>query len=106
MMPTHVLRDFADILAPALTKIFQQSMDTGVVLNGRKHANVTAIFKKGNKQDPANYHPVSLTSMSCKVLELIVFNKIMSHLYRNNILVNHQHGFRTNGAVRHGRVNH
>ncbi len=94
MISTRILRDFADVLAPALTKIFQQSMDTGVVPKDWKQANVTAIFKKGNKQDPANYRPVSLTSVSCKVLEHIVFSEVMGHLDRNNILVNHQHGFR------------
>ena len=37
-----------------------------------KHGNVTPIFKKGNKSDPGNYRPISLTSQICKVLESIL----------------------------------
>ena len=37
-----------------------------------KHANVTPIFKKGDKSDPGNDRPISLTSQICKVLESIL----------------------------------
>ena len=94
MIPTVILKEFADIVAPILRAIFQQSLDSGKVPSDWKQANITAIYKKGNKQDPANYRPVSLTSVSCKVLEHIVYRQIMDHLDRHDILVDYQHGFR------------
>ena len=42
----------------------------------------------------SNYRPVSLTSVSCKVLEHIVFRAIMDHVDLHKILKNFQHGFR------------
>ena len=52
------------------------------------------MFKKGEKYDPANYRPVSLTSVCCKVLEHILTSTIMSHLEYHGILCSQQHGFR------------
>merc|ERR1712105_37471 len=57
---------------------------------------ICPIFKKGSKQDPLNYRPISLISIACKVLERIIRNKIMEHLETNNILTKLQHGFRSN----------
>ena len=55
---------------------------------------VTPIYKKGKKNDPNNYRPVSLTSCVCKILETIVTDQIMLHLTENNMLSDQQHGFR------------
>ena len=93
-IPTAVLRDYSEEIAPMLQMIFQQSLDTGEVPDDWKQANICAIFKKGDKHNAANYRPVSLTCVSCKVLEHIIFRSIMDHLDNNNILVNFQHGFR------------
>ena len=57
-------------------------------------ALVTAIFKKGNKSDPANYRPVSLTCICCKIMEHIILSHLSKHLSLNNILIDEQHGFR------------
>ena len=58
-------------------------------------ADVSPIFKKGEKYDAANYRPVSLTSVTCKVLEHIIAKHQMTHLEENNLLTDTQHGFRT-----------
>ena len=59
-----------------------------------KTANVVGIFKNGNKSDPANYRPVSLTCISSKILEHIVHSHVMKQLEKSNILSDVQHGFR------------
>ena len=46
----------------------------------------TLIAKKGDKHKPANYRPVSLTSITCKLLEHIVHSNVKAHFYRHNIL--------------------
>ena len=50
--------------------------------------------KKGDRHQPSNYRPVSLTSVVCKVLEHMVHSSIMTHFDRWNILSDSQHGFR------------
>jgi hypothetical protein len=76
LLPTHMLKEVAKEIAPALAFIFQQSYDTSQVPSIWQFANVTAVFKKGEKKNPANYRPVSLTCILCKTMEHIVFNQI------------------------------
>ena len=41
-----------------------------------KIANVTPLHKKGSKNDVKNYHPISLTSILCKIMEKKIRDKI------------------------------
>ena len=74
--------------------IFKESLRVGETPEDWKKANITPIFKKGSRNDPANYRPVSLTSQVCKVLESIVKEQIFDHLKNKNLLSEKQHGFR------------
>jgi hypothetical protein len=88
-----LLIELNDELAPVLTVIFNKSLDSGVVPEDWREANVTPIFKKGKRTAPENYRPVSLTSVCCKLLESVVKDKIMSHLKKHKLIKNSQHGF-------------
>ena len=57
-------------------------------------ALIVLLFKKGQKQQPSNYRPVSLTSVACKVLEHLVHSNVMRQFDQNKILTVKQHGFR------------
>ncbi|KAF4793362.1 hypothetical protein TURU_112092 [Turdus rufiventris] len=59
----RVMRELADELVNPLSIIYQQSWLTGEVPDDWKLASVTPIHKKGGKEDPGNYRPVSLTSV-------------------------------------------
>lgn len=89
-----VLQKCAAEITPILTKIFNQSISTGVLPSAWTRANITALFKKGSRTDPSNYRPVSLTPICCKVVEHIIYSHIMRHLDQHKALSNYQHGFR------------
>ena len=90
----RILKELAEEIAPILTNIYKSSISTGEVPSDWKSALVTPIFKKGEHYLPANYRPVSLTSVPCKILEHIVVSSLMEHLEKNTILCPQQHGFR------------
>ena len=93
-MHTHVMKELADELAPALMILFQSSLSLGVVPADWRAAHTTPIFKKGEQYDPTNYRPASLTSVVCKLLEHIVGSAVMRHFEGHGILNDNQHGFR------------
>ncbi|MCS5550755.1 MAG: reverse transcriptase domain-containing protein [Gammaproteobacteria bacterium] len=94
-IPNRILKECATHLAPILKTILQRSLDTGQLPKDWRDANISSIFKKGDKHLPENYRPVSLTSVTCKILEHIICRHIMKHLERNKILTNLNHGFRS-----------
>ena len=59
-----------------------------------KLANVTPIFKKGDKQSIVNYRPISLLPTCGKIFEKIIFNNLYSYLNVNNLITINQSGFR------------
>lgn len=63
------LKETARELSEPICELFNKSLQTGVLPKEWKEANVTCIFKKGDKSVPGNYRPVSLTSVLCKTLE-------------------------------------
>ena len=94
-IPVRILKDCASELASLLTIIFNRSISEGKVPEDWRHANVTAIFKKGTRHDAASYRPVSLMSLCCKLLDHVIVSKTVKRLERYNILNDCQHGFRT-----------
>ena len=59
-----------------------------------KLANVTPIFKKGDKQSTENYRPISLLLICGKLFEKIIFNNLYPYLNSNNLITKNQSGFR------------
>uniref|UniRef100_A0A8B9U6Q9 Thiamine pyrophosphokinase 1 n=1 Tax=Anas zonorhyncha TaxID=75864 RepID=A0A8B9U6Q9_9AVES len=67
----RVLRDLVDVIGKLLSIIYQWSWSPGEVVEDWRLANVTPICKKGHKEGPGNYQPVSLTLVPGKGCELI-----------------------------------
>ena len=84
--------------AKPITLICRQSYMEGALPVAWRVANVTPIFKKGSRLDPANYRPVSLTSVVCKVAEKCFCVQCSNFLNSNSLLSPHQHGFVTGKA--------
>jgi hypothetical protein len=93
-IPSKLLQALAKELAPPLTMLFKSSLQTGQIPQVWRHALVQPIFKKGDKSQAANYRPISLTCICCKMLEHIVRHAITDHLEHHKILCDEQHGFR------------
>ncbi|WAR00573.1 RTJK-like protein, partial [Mya arenaria] len=94
MIPSRILKELADQCAPYLSTIFNKCLQSGEVQSIWKTANVSAIFKKGERFKASNYRPVSLTCICCKLLEHIVVSNVMKHFDSHGILTDSQHGFR------------
>ena len=89
------MKELSNELAFPLSVLFNKSLETGELPQEWKTAEVVAIFKKGKKSDPANYRPVSLTCILCKMLEDIIREAIVNHMNDLQLYSNCQHGFRS-----------
>ena len=88
------LRDLSKEISGMLTFILQQSFNSGTLPYDWSQAMVIPVHKKSNKENPANYRPISLTCFACKLMEHIVLSHLNQHLSTNSILSPAQHGFR------------
>ncbi|GAB0181291.1 hypothetical protein GRJ2_000594400 [Grus japonensis] len=82
-IPPRVLRELVEVLTKPLSIISQQSWLTGEVPVDWRLASVTSIYKKGRKEDLGKYRPVSLTSVTEKVMEEIILTAITWHIQDN-----------------------
>jgi len=89
-----LLKACAQELARPLCLIFNKSLASGDVPSAWKKSLVTPLYKGKSRLSPANYRPVSLTSVPCKVMERIIAANLMTFLEENNILSRFQYGFR------------
>ena len=93
-IPNLVLKECAKEISPAITSIFQASLETGKLPTDWTNANISPIYKKGDKHTAENYRPVSLTSVTCKILEHIICSHLLKHTDKHRILSPLNHGFR------------
>ena len=89
-----MLKELRSEIAPIIQLIFERSLATGEEPSDWTKTNVSPIFKKGDKSDPANYRPISLTCVLCKVMEHTIASNLTKHLNKHNILYDLQHGLR------------
>ena len=97
-----LLKELRSEIAPVIKTIFEKSLETGTLPNDWVSARVSRLFKEGDKSDPANYRPITLTCILCKLMEHIIASNLTWHLKKkkkkkkknHNILYDLQHGFR------------
>ena len=74
--------------------IFENIILTSIYPDMWKVANVTPVYKKGDKQVHKNYRPISLLPICGKIFEKIIFNNLYPYLNGNNLITKNQSGFR------------
>ena len=79
----RILSEMKNTISTPLTKNFNTSLDTGKLTLEWKYANIIAIYKKGGKEIPGNYRPISLTSIVGTIMESIIRDMILHHMKSN-----------------------
>ena len=68
---------------------------SGIFPDDWKCARVTPLFKQGEPSDLNNYRPISVISVIAKVFERIIYDQLYNFLTNEDIISNHQSGFRS-----------
>ena len=88
-----------------MSYIFNLSLETGSVPNEMKIAKVTPLHKKGSKEDPGNYRPISVLPVIGKIVEKLVNGRLIQLLEANDALYSHQYGFRKKYSTKLSLIN-
>lgn len=95
-LPTKLLKTCKEPLLPVLTKIVNDSLQSGIFPDSFKKAIVTPIMKKPNAEPTySNYRPVSNLSFVSKLIEKAVFKQIHEYLTIQNLYPSLQSAYRT-----------
>ena len=79
---------------PVLCHLFCLILISCTYPSSWKHTLVQPVPKKGDRSNPSNYRPIALTSAVAKVFETLLNSHFIKHLESNNLLSDHQYGFR------------
>ena len=81
-------------ISEALTKIFNHSLEQGIVPDILKISKITPVDKGADAADPMNSRPIATLSVVSQVFEKLIFKQLNSYIENQNILFQYQFGFR------------
>ena len=79
----RALKELAEVVTEPLSFIFEKA---GEVLDDWRKSHVTPIYKKGSKEDLGKYRPMSLTSVSGKIVEQILLDDMLDNMKNEHVI--------------------
>ena len=89
----YLFKKIIHSLSLLLSHIFNSLMSTGKILSAWRKAIITPIIEKSRSSNPANYRPISLTSIFSELIEKGVVHHMLDYLRTSYLLNKHQHEF-------------
>ena len=91
-IPPKQLKEIVEQISTPLANFFNLSLEEGIVPSEWKEVNITPLFKKGSRNTPENYRPVSLTSLLSKLLETLIRDHMVEFLVKHKLINTSKHG--------------
>ena len=92
-LKSTMIKHIKESITTPLVHICNRSFETGIFPSELKIANVVPIYKSGDEMVFSNYRPVSVLPVFSKLLERLVYNRLISHINENKLLYEYQFGF-------------
>ena len=94
VISTSVLESCKHIISPILSHITNLCLNDGYFPSELKLGCITPIFKNGKKDLIENYRPVCSLSPFSKIIERIIYDRMITFIDKNKIFSGSQFGFR------------
>ena len=88
-----IIKTVKDSIKTPLAHIGNLSFDTGIFPVELKIAKIVPIFKSGDECIFTNYRPASLLPIFSKIMERLMYDRLISYMLKNHILFEYQFGF-------------
>ena len=100
-IPTRIFKLIKSVISKPLEIVFNTSFATGIVPDKFKIARVLPVFKNGLESQVNNYRPISLLSVFNRVLEKLMYNRLIKFIEKRNLIYDKQFGFRSHHSTEH-----
>ena len=103
---TSVLKIIRRHVSHFLCHFINLSLRTVIFPDCLKLARVAPIPKGGDSTNAGKYRPISVLPIYSKILEKVVYKQLYTYFEQNNILYEHQYGFRKHMSTAQALLNH
>lgn len=93
--PTEIIKYIKNFLVIPLTHLINACFREGIFPDALKKALIIPLYKKGNRNDPASYRPISILPIISKIFEKAIKIRITDYFENNNLFNEAQFGFRS-----------
>ena len=100
-IPIMLIKASKNIISYTVSRLYNDCIELGTFPDILKISRITPIFKKGNKELLENYRPVSTLPIFGKIFEKIIYSRLYRFFTANNVLSDHQFGFRKGHSTGH-----
>ena len=101
---TNILVSVNAVIAPYLSLFLNSVFTERTFPRNCKIARITPIYKSGAKEEINNYHPISILTCFSKIIEKILFVRLISFFKKHNVIYKNQYGFQSNFFTSHAML--
>ena len=98
-LSARTIKQVSKEVSKPLAHIFNLTFTTGIIPEQIKTSLVTPVFKSNEENKFENYRPISVLTCLAKLLEKLMYKRLIKYVEKNNILSDHQYGFRKNRST-------
>ena len=99
-----VIKRMAPYISVPLPYIFNLTFTTGKIPDDLKVALVTPVYKASEENIYSNYRPISVLPCFSKILEKLMYKRLIDYVHKNGTLTDCQYGFRSNGSTNYAII--
>ncbi|KMQ86893.1 rna-directed dna polymerase from mobile element jockey-like protein [Lasius niger] len=93
---SNILKIALGVVKKEYVELINNSLNGGLCLDGWKTSTIIPIPKIAKPKKASEYRPINILPIYEKVLELVIKVQLENYLEKNNVLTDHQSGFRSN----------
>jgi len=92
---SYTIKLFGCSIARPLSLLFEHFFAHNFIPQHWKMSYINPVHKKGTRSNAANFRPIAITSILCRVMETVIHKQLIAYLTSNYLLSPHQHGFQS-----------
>ena len=103
-IPAYFLKVSRYVITPHLKYFKNFIFNNGVFPRNCKIAKVVPIFKNGCKEETYNYRPISILTCFSKIIEKMIYNRLITFFFKHKVIYSHQFGFQSKISTSHAML--